>query len=87
MTEPWPRVDQWMSDEDLTAAADLLKSSIDWSKLPKLAEIFEHRPSVNRYWHELVALTLTSLEVNSEMISSCFTASRLYLTLHCLTRS
>lgn len=61
----WPRVDQFMSDEDLTAAAERIKASVDWSRLPKLAAIFEARPTVNRYWHELVALTLLSLEVNS----------------------
>jgi hypothetical protein len=53
-----------MSDADLTAAADRLRASVDWDRLPKLAEIFQHRPSVNVYWHELVALTLTSLAVN-----------------------
>lgn len=61
----FPKVDDHMSDGDLTAAAELLRANIDWSRLPKLAAIFEHRPSVNRYWHELVALTLTSLEVNA----------------------
>lgn len=29
------------------------KETIDWSKYPKLAEMFEHRPLVNVYWHEL----------------------------------
>jgi len=66
---PWPRVDRYMSDSDLSIAADHIKKSVDWSKLPKLAAIFENRPSVNRYWHELVALTLTSLEVNGEAIA------------------
>jgi len=65
----WPRVDQFMSDADLTAAAEKIKSSVDWSKLPKLAAIFEHRPSVNRYWHELVALTLLSLEHNGAALN------------------
>lgn len=64
-----PRVDDHMSDEDLTYAADRIKESIDWSRLPKLAEIFQHRPSVNRYWHELVALTLCSLEVNGQAMA------------------
>lgn len=63
------RVDDFMSDEDLTAAAERIRKSVDWSRLPKLAAIFEHRPSVNIYWHELVALTLTSLEVNGEAMS------------------
>jgi len=53
-----------MSDDDLTAAADLLRANVEWSRFPKLAKIFEHRPSVNRYWHELVAITLVSLEKN-----------------------
>ena len=52
-----------------TAAAERIKNSVDWSKLPKLAAIFEHRPSVNRYWHELVALTLLSLEVNGDTLN------------------
>jgi hypothetical protein len=58
-----------MSFDDLTHAADRIKESIDWSRLPKLAEIFQHRPSVNRYWHELVALTLTSLEANEATVA------------------
>lgn len=66
---PWPRVDQFMSNEDLTAAAERIRKSVDWSKLPKLAAIFQHRPTVNRYWHELVALTLLSLEVNGEAMA------------------
>lgn len=66
---PWPRVDRYMSDEDLTAAAERIKASVDWSKLPKLAEMFQHRPAVNRYWHELVALTLCSLEVNAPLLN------------------
>jgi len=65
LPDPWPRVDQFMSDADLASAAERIKRSIDWSRLPKLAAIFEHRPSVNRYWRELVALSLLSLEVNS----------------------
>jgi len=64
-----PRVDQFMSDEDLTAASDLLLASTDWSRLPKLAAIFQSRPTMNRYWHELVALTLTSLEVNRGLLN------------------
>lgn len=27
--------------------------AIDWSKYPKLANIFEHRPTENIYWDEL----------------------------------
>ncbi len=69
-SEPcWPRVDQYMSDEDLTAAADTIRANVDWSKLPKLAAIFEHRPSANRYWHELVVLTLLSLEHNGDALT------------------
>ena len=68
-SSPWPRVDQFMSNEDLTAAAERIRTTADWSKLPKLAAIFEHRPSVNRYWHELVALTLLSLEVNGDALA------------------
>ncbi len=64
MAKKLPRVDKFMSDEDLTAAADRIKANVDWDSLPKLKEIFEHRPSKNRYWHELVKLTLVSLEVN-----------------------
>lgn len=63
---PHPRVDAFMSDADLTAAAEKIRASVDWARLPKLAEIFQHRPAVNRYWHELVALTLTSLEINGD---------------------
>jgi hypothetical protein len=63
------RVDDFMSKEDLTAAAERLRASVDWSRLPKLAAIFEHRPSVNVYWHELVALTLTSLEQNGAALN------------------
>lgn len=65
----WPRVDRFMSDADLTAAAERIKRSVDWEKLPKLAAIFQHRPSINRYWHELVALTLLSLEVNGDALA------------------
>lgn len=36
--------------------ADQLKSSVDWKRYPKLAAIFEHRPSCNVYWHELIDL-------------------------------
>ncbi len=68
-SSPWPRVDQFMSDADLTAAAERIRKSVDWSKLPKLAAIFEHRPPVNRYWHELVALTLLSLQVNGDALN------------------
>ncbi len=67
--ESLPRVDKFMSDEDLTAAAVLIQQSVDWSKLPKLAAIFEHRPAVNRYWHELVELTLCSLEINHRTLN------------------
>lgn len=69
VTPIFPRVDQFMTAEDLTAAADRIKAGVDWSKLPKLAAMFEHRPSVNRYWHELVALTLLSLERNGEVMA------------------
>jgi hypothetical protein len=69
LSNPWPRVDQFMSDEDLTWAANKIRDSVDWSKLPKLAAIFQHRPTVNRYWHELVALTLLSLEVNGDTMN------------------
>jgi hypothetical protein len=69
IADPWPRVDQFMSDADLTAAAQLIIDSADWSRLPKLAAIFQYRPAVNRYWHELVALTLLSLEVNGTVLA------------------
>ncbi len=65
----FPRVDPFMSDDDLTAAAERIRSTVDWSKLPKLAAIFEHRPAVNRYWHELVALALFSLEHDGNALS------------------
>lgn len=42
--------------------ADLLKSRVDWEKYPKLRATFEHRPSVNVYWHELVDFVLFALE-------------------------
>lgn len=60
--DPLPRVDAFMSDADLTFAAETLRRKVDWSRIPKLAAIFEHRPSENRYWHELVALVLNHLE-------------------------
>jgi hypothetical protein len=62
MTSPFPRVDHHMSDDDLTAAAERIHSAVDWRCLPKLAEIFMHRPRVNRYWHELVGIVLQYLE-------------------------
>ncbi len=68
-TRAWPQVDPYMSDEDLTTAAARIKDKIDWTKFPKLAGIFEYRPPINRYWHELVALTLTSLELNGAKVS------------------
>ena len=64
-----PRVDQFMSDDDLTAAAGRIRQSVDWSRLPRLRVIFKNRLSLDRYWHELVALTLTSLEVNSDAMT------------------
>ena len=33
-----------------------IKRDIDWNRLPRLRKIFEHRPSVNNHWHELVYL-------------------------------
>jgi hypothetical protein len=30
--------------------------AIDWSKYPKLARVFEHRPEINVYWHDLRGL-------------------------------
>lgn len=53
-----PRVRLLMSTDDLTGGAELIREAIDWSKLPKLREMFEHRPPVNRLWHELVMLVL-----------------------------
>jgi hypothetical protein len=26
---------------------------IDWAKYPKLAKVFEHRPTINVYWDDL----------------------------------
>ena len=75
-TRAWPQVDPHMSDEDLTVAAARIKDSIDWTKFPKLAGIFEYRPPINRYWHELVALTLTSLEVNGALLNKKIVAAR-----------
>ena len=40
-----------MNTEDAAALRDV----VDWKRFPKLAEIFEHRPPENVYWHELVA--------------------------------
>ena len=45
-----------MSEEELTAKAEEMRVALDWEKYPKLAAIFQHRPSVNVYWHELVKL-------------------------------
>lgn len=64
-----PRVDRFMSDEDLTAAAQLIQSTMDWSKVPELRSMFELLPCNHRLWHELVALTLHSLDVNHEAIA------------------
>ncbi len=75
-TRAWPQVDPYMSDEDLTTAAARIKDKIDWTKFPKLAGIFEYRPPINRYWHELVALTLTSLEVNGALLNKKIAATR-----------
>lgn len=36
--------------------AQRLKDRIVWSKYPRLAEIFENRPTVNLTWLELTAL-------------------------------
>lgn len=66
----WPRVDEFMSDEDLTAAAELLKSSMDWGRVPNLAALFRYsRPCTDRLWHELVAMTLCSLEKNGDALN------------------
>ena len=63
--EPYlPRVDEFMSNEDLTAAAQKIRDSAPWERLPALATIFLKRPGTDRHWHELVALTLCSLETN-----------------------
>lgn len=40
----------------MTEAAQKLRSRIDWAKYPKLADIFQHRPPVNVYWHELAQM-------------------------------
>jgi hypothetical protein len=74
--KPSRRVDDFMSDDDLTAAAMRVKLSADWSRLPKLDAIFAERPPQNIYWHELVALTLTSLEVNGEAMNRRNAAAR-----------
>ena len=55
-------IDDNMSEADLTAAANRIRQNIDWSRIPNLAEMFEHRPSVNVYWHELAGLLLQYLE-------------------------
>lgn len=39
----------------------------DWSKYPKLAPMFEHRPEVNVYWQELLQLVA---ELSSESDST-----------------
>jgi hypothetical protein len=36
--------------------AERLRAKIVWSKYPKLAEIFEHRPPQNVMWIELARL-------------------------------
>jgi hypothetical protein len=56
-----PAVDDYMSDEDLTVAAERIKAACNWERLPKLADTFQHRPCENRYWHELVAIVLSGL--------------------------
>ncbi len=58
-----------MSDDDLTAAAQRIRDSVDWSRLPKLAATFQHRPPENRYWHEIVALALFSLENEGDVLN------------------
>lgn len=58
----YPDVDPHMSDEELTYAAEVVHRSVNWENLPKLADIFQHRPRQNRYWHELVAIVLSGLE-------------------------
>jgi hypothetical protein len=45
-----------------TMAANALKGRVNWNKYPKLAAIFEHRPTVNVYWHELVTLMRDELQ-------------------------
>ncbi len=69
-------IDDYMSGPELTAAAERIRTSVDWERLPKLAPIFKDRPTVNVYWHELVALTLTSLEVNGDTLSRRNAAKR-----------
>lgn len=36
--------------------AAILKRELDWNEYPNLRKVFEHRPAVNNYWHELVHL-------------------------------
>ena len=52
----------YMTEASLTAAAEKIRATLDWERLPKLAAWFQHRPSNNVYWHELVGLVLQYLE-------------------------
>lgn len=50
-----------MTDEkNLTDVAEAIRKSIEWAKYPNLSAIFQHRPSTNVYWHELVELMADS---------------------------
>jgi len=59
---PTKPIDDHLSEADLTAAAERIRQRIDWTRVPNLASMFEKRPSINIYWHELVGLMLMYLE-------------------------
>lgn len=45
-----------MKFEEALVYAEKLHRDIDWSKYPKLASQFQHRPCINDYWIELTNL-------------------------------
>jgi hypothetical protein len=62
-------VGEFMSDDDKTAAADLIKSRVNWEQFPRLRQIFEHRPSVNLTWHELVVFVIACLQEPDDILT------------------
>lgn len=52
----------------------MMEFEIDWKKYPKLAVIFEHRPRVNAYWQELLAL-LRSVAVDTQLRAATIAAA------------
>jgi hypothetical protein len=51
--------------------------AIDWSKYPKLATIFEHRPTENIYWNELRELIADQIgDALQEHLAHCSTSEK-----------